>query len=122
MSGKRLTVFLGVVLAGMLGAGAALAGAGFLRSVDDLPIMDGLTEVPNATVMFDKPGGRIVEAYATGRGIRSADVLKFYAGTLPQLGWRQVSDTEYQRETERLKLTITQNDDKLTLRFDIAPR
>ena len=130
MTGKRFARIGGLLLAGMLAVvpaatltvAAGLAGPRFLQSVDDLPIMDGLTEVANATVVFDKPGGRIVEAYATGRGLSTAEVLKFYAGTLPQLGWQRLSETEYQRESERLKLTVTRSEDKLTLRYDIAPR
>ena len=54
-------------------------------------------------VVFDSPGGRIVDAYATGDVSQSA-VRDFYAATLPQLGWRALSVGVYQRENEILKV------------------
>ena len=61
--------------------------AGYIADVADLPLMDGLREVAQAGMAFDKPSGRIVEAYAHGAVMIQA-VRRFYRETLPQLGWR----------------------------------
>src|SRR3990172_1683590 len=74
----------------------------FVAGVEDLPLMPGLVEIGDAGVVFDKPGGRIVEAYAEGK-TRRAEVIAFYGQTLPQLGWRAAGATIYRREGERLE-------------------
>ena len=58
---------------------------GFIEQVTDLPLMPGLSELRGAGVVFDKPDGRIVEAYAEG-GVDREAVLDFYYNTLPELG------------------------------------
>ncbi|MHA1600131.1 MAG: hypothetical protein ACTSW2_04835 [Alphaproteobacteria bacterium] len=92
----------------------------FVAGVEDLPLMPGLAEVRDAGVVFDKPGGRIVEAYAEGSVGRS-EVIGFYQQTLPQLGWRALGDTTYQREGERLEIVILGGDGDLVVRFTLQP-
>lgn len=111
-----LTVF---ALTLLLGAPPARA-EGFLSAYEDLPLPPGLTEVPGSGLAFDSPSGRIVEAYAHG-GIKAADALKFYAATLPQLGWTREGDRVYRREAEVLRLETTQDRAGLTLRFTVSP-
>jgi hypothetical protein len=101
--------------------GPALAWAGpFLSAYEDLPLAPGLTEAEGSGVSFDSPSGRIVEAYAHGVA-KAADILKFYAATLPQLGWTRESDRVYRRETEVLRLETTHDRAGTTLRFTISP-
>jgi hypothetical protein len=99
----------------------ALAADAFLKAAADLPLMPGLAEVEGAGVLFDKPDGRIVEAYAFGE-VAAAAVRRFYAETLPQLGWRARGGMNFEREGERLTLTLGGRDGALTVRFDIVPR
>lgn len=135
------------LLAGALAAGAALAwtlgtaalaspparaaeeGAGaaqpFVAGFEDLPLMPGLTQIPDAGVVFDTPSGRIVEAYAEGPVARE-EVTAFYARTLPQLGWEPAGEARYRREGELLRLEFTeaggaQPGASLTVRFYMAP-
>src|SRR5689334_6805677 len=61
----------------------------FVAGIGDLPLMPGLSPVPEQDVVFDKPAGRIVQAVARGP-VKPADVSRFYAETVPQLGWRAV--------------------------------
>lgn len=104
--------------------GVSLAGSAqtFIAGTEDIPLMPGLVEVVGAGLVFDKPDGRIVEAYAEGRGLASVQVLGFYRQTLPQLGWKPISDLQYQREGEDLRLSISTESNRLVVRFDIAPR
>ena len=107
----------------MLFAPAPVARAdadAFVAGIEDLPLMPGLAEVRDAGVVFDKPGGRIVEAYAEG-AVRRAEVIGFYRQTLPQLGWQSAGDTAYRREGERLEIVILGDDGELVVRFTLQP-
>ncbi len=104
----------------ILALSAARADGGFLSAVNDLPLMPGLAEVADATMMFDAPQGRIVEAYATG-ALEPGAVTKFYADTLPQLGWTPAGDG-YERDGERLVIDFpAASAGEVTCRFTLAP-
>jgi hypothetical protein len=111
-------------------AAAALCGSAraqtpatgaFLSVIDDVPLMPGLTERTEAAVVFDKPEGRIVETEAAGRLSRAA-VLKFYAASLPQLGWRARGDGRFLRDREELVLSFAGGGGgALVVRFTLSP-
>jgi hypothetical protein len=106
-------------------AGFALAQeqAGFFSNMDDLPVMSGLTEVVEAGMVFDSSAGRIVEAFATGR-VAEAEIIRFYAETLPQLGWAPSSRTTYSRDGEVLTLELQPPPaagQPLGVRFSLSP-
>jgi hypothetical protein len=105
-----LTIFVG-------GAGAQ----SFFSALPDLPLMPGLTETPEAGMRFDTAKGRIVESFATGQG-SVAEAVRFYAETLPQLGWTATGPGDFAREDEVLRIEAVENSQGLTLRFAIAPR
>jgi hypothetical protein len=117
---------LALMLAGAAPLPFAMAASGpaspvFLSNLDDIPLMAGLTERKDLAVSFDKPEGRIVEAQAEGR--LSADaVTKFYAATLPQLGWRLQGANNFMRESEELRLTVATVNQRLIVRFALSPR
>jgi hypothetical protein len=96
------------------------ATGSFLAGLDDLPLTPGLREIKDAGVVFDKPEGRIVEAYAEGR-LSVAKVRSFYAATLPQLGWRAEGPGRYRREGEVLSIGIRAAGKGLTVRFFLSP-
>ncbi|MFN4164898.1 MAG: hypothetical protein ACK4FJ_11020 [Ferrovibrio sp.] len=82
--------------------------------------MPGLAESPDAATVFDKPSGRIAHTEAKGK-VSVAAVRKFYADTLPQLGWQNIGPEHYRRETEQLRLSVTGRDGALTVRFELLP-
>jgi len=97
-----------IILLGWLLGWATMAHADdtrFLSVIDDLPLMAGLAEHPDAALVFDGPTGRIVETYASGQ-LSAEAVTGFYAATLPQLGWQPQSGGGYRRDNEILKLEI----------------
>ena len=98
-----------------------LADNAFVAGISDLPLMPGLTEVAGTSTVFDKPSGRIVEAYATGKGTIE-DLVKFYTATLPQLGWHRTGDLYFERGKEQLLLTPVEDEGRLTVRFNLSPR
>ena len=127
MTGKRFSrgsgdVFVRLLILVLLTAPAAaqLAGA-FVSGTEDLPLMAGLVESPEAGLVFDKPEGRIVEAWASGAVERGA-VEAFYAETLPALGWIPAGALEFTREDEALRITITEEGGAVTVRFSLSPK
>ena len=100
---------------------AAADAPAYIDRIPDLPLMTGLREVPDAGVTFDKPSGRIVEAFAHGEVARAA-VRSFYRETLPQLGWTRTAPGTFAREGERLTLDYLGGDGDLTVRFTLQPR
>ncbi len=105
---------------GQAPGGASGAKGSFLKGLDDLPLTPGLREIKDAGVVFDKPEGRIVEAYAEGR-LSVAKVRSFYAATLPQLGWRAEGAGRYRREGEVLSIGFRATGKGLTVRFSLSP-
>ncbi len=122
MSRRAQPIFRVVCLAAALLAAATVCRAGeFLAGFDDLPVMPGLAPVKEAGIVFDTPAGRIVEGYAAGAVARDA-VRRFYAKTLPQLGWAKKSKKEFRREGEKLTIDFKGKDGALTVRFTLSPK
>ena len=115
-------LLMAAVLSMVVFSGASIAGEdpAFVAGVADLPLMPGLAEVPEAGVVFDKPSGRIVEAYAQGPVSRAA-VTRFYLSTLPNLGWRAKAESVFRREGEELRLGFMGDDGALVVRFTLQP-
>jgi hypothetical protein len=62
------------------------------------PLAEGLVELPEAGIVFDKPQGRIVQMTAThSRQITQEKLIAFYSHSLPNLGW-QAHDAEQARQ------------------------
>lgn len=122
LAGLVILLGLGTVsLPPSLSAAATATQAVFLSNLDDIPLMPGLAERKDLAVSFDKPEGRIVEAYAEG-SLTPAAVSKFYASTLPQLGWRSQGNNRFAREGEELILNFTTAAKKLTVQFSLSPK
>jgi phosphotransferase system glucose/maltose/N-acetylglucosamine-specific IIC component len=117
-----MNLYRAAILAVGLTFAATVANAQiFLAAAVDVPLMSGLTEVEGLGVVFDKPNGRIVEAYAVG-SLTAALVEEYYSASLPQFGWQPQGERLFERQGERLRLTIGGHDGALTVRFDITPR
>ena len=110
-----------LVSAFALFAATVEAAEGYLAGIPDLPLMPGLQEVPDSGLVFDKPEGRIVEAYAAGETTPQA-VAAFYDQTLPQLGWRREKPGSYLREGERLSLDVESGAQGVTVLFRLFPQ
>ena len=123
---RRFTFLAAVLFTVQMGcwglAAAARDGVAFVSGIEDLPLMDGLREAEEESMVFDTVAGRIVESYASG-AVTRRQVLEFYASTLPQLGWRRRGETTFQRENEILKLefSTTAANPALTVRFALSP-
>jgi hypothetical protein len=108
------------IVAAWLFLTASAAAGEFLAGFDDLPVMPGLSAVDGAGIVFDTPGGRIIEGYAAGP-LTQEEVSGFYEKTLPQLGWKHVAKNEFRREDEHLKIDFQSAEKALTVRFTLSP-
>jgi len=119
-AGRWIRYSLAAVAIACLAAATGNAGDAFLPAFGDLPLMDGLAPVADSETVFDTPDGRIVEAYAAGTVSRDR-AERFYATTLPQLGWRRQTAYVFRREDETLTIEFRQKGKTLTVRFMLAP-
>lgn len=90
--------------------------ASYLEALPDLPLMAGVTEVSEQGVLFDTPGGRLVEALAGG-AVGAAEVVNFYRLSLPQLGWRE----DLERKSKGDKKNLVFRRDGEILRIEVTP-
>ena len=112
------SLVLSPALTGDLAAGGDAAV--FLSAIEDVPLMAGLTEDEAAALDFDKPDGRLVEAYAYGDVTRQ-DAAEFYAAVMPEFGWRQIGEQIYSREGETLRIYLSAEEQSLLIRFVLSP-
>jgi hypothetical protein len=115
---RRLLPLPLLALALMLGG--ARAASEYVPGTEDVPLMPGLSSVADAGLLFDQPQGRIVQASAKG-AVKRADVLAFYASSLPALGWKADSKQRFEREGELLSLDFSGPDGNLVVGFTLAP-
>jgi hypothetical protein len=90
----------------------------FFETLYDVPIMEGLTEIPDMAMTFDKPNGRISQAGAVMEDVSQARVQDFYDKVLVQLGWKPAGENTYIREGEQLLISY---DAGKTVKFLLKP-
>lgn len=127
---KKLLISLAALC--MLGlAVPQVLAEGFSTVIEDLPIMDGMTEREDLVVVFDTPEGRIVET-TLETAVGPQQVLTYYRRTLTQLGWKPVGTSEkfYLREKESMSIDVQRNpaadaygaQNSYIVTFKISPR
>jgi hypothetical protein len=94
----------------------------FLKTMTDIPLMKGMIEVENDSIVFDKPSGRIVESAAKTRELNKEDIMEFYSRALPQLGWQKTGEGCYIRDGEKLNISVIAGPQNSTVRFMVTPR
>ncbi len=95
----------------------------FLRAIDDVPLVAGLTEKPEP-VVFESDQGRVVQTVAEGQ-VGATEISAFYIATLPSLGWKQADDQAglaFARENERLTIHIREprSSDPVRVQFELV--
>lgn len=122
----RVSVCFVFALMALLVAPMAANAESFLSAAPDIPLADGLVEVPDGVLVFDKPQGRIVQLTAarqgTATGAQTDAIADFYRATLPNLGWAFSAESEsvltFTGQAEILRLTFTSD----LVIFDVTPR
>lgn len=114
---------VGIVFALALMCLAPMAAArSFLSAIGDVPLAEGLQELPDAGFVFDKPQGRIVQLTASHEtGVTQQAIRAFYQNSLPNLGWQPRESgpalLTFSRRGEILRLTFTAD----LVIFDLTP-
>jgi len=97
-----------------------------------IPLMAGLEEQAEESLLFDSPEGRIINAAATGK-VMGADVYQFYLMVLPSLGWQVVPENnsscsngvelclEALREDEKIILNIENKNNTSVVTYSLSP-
>jgi hypothetical protein len=94
----------------------------FFMSLEDIPLMEGLEELEDQTLSFDKPEGRIIESLALMRGVSRQQVLSYYRQALPHFGWQVMEGgTMFFRGKEYLDLTFHQKDGISVVKIMVKP-
>ena len=90
---------------------------------EDVPLMPVTSPRSRARCWFStSPKAASSKSAASGAVARN-DVTRFYAQSLPQLGWRRMgAGTSWQREGERLRVNFRGTDGALTVNFTLSPR
>lgn len=129
MNIKRVALYIGIMAQVVMGLGwmppahaQTSQPAQFFSVIPDMPIMAGLTELPDQGVAFDKPEGRIIESVAAIESGTQDTVKKYYDSVLPQLGWAKLQEGVYVRQAERLQLSFEANEGRKFLRVMLAPQ
>jgi hypothetical protein len=90
-------------------------------NLNDIPVMQGMEELPDHTLIFDKPGGRIIESAMVAQNLDRETIESFYDRTLPQLGWIRTDRQTYIRRNEKLSMTIEEEDNYRILFLRVEP-
>lgn len=119
---RRLTALFPALLILLTLALTPPAHAAFVPGTEDVPLAPGLTASADDALVFDNPTGRIVQAQASGSADADA-VTRFYAQTLPQLGWSRGKDGRWTRGDEVLDIAIAMDapSRRLSVRFQLSP-
>jgi len=121
-----LIVVLAAFIAGFQPAAAAddASVPSFFHDLSDIPLPPGFAELPDESLSFDKPEGRIVEAVAAAPAVdyTPASIRLFYSQTLPSLGWKAAGNDSYARQDESLHLATESRENSLILRLRVMPR
>jgi hypothetical protein len=80
----------------------------YVDGFEAVPVMPGLSQSPEGSIVFDKPEGRILQAALSGH-VDAAHAFEYYGRTLHSLGWQMRSSASpnlviFERETEQLSL------------------
>ncbi len=93
----------------------------FFNTLNDVPVMPGLRELPDESLNFDKPEGRLMAVTAISETVKPEAIRRFYSQTLPQLGWTPQPDGSFLRDRERLKLNIEAPEGVSVVRLQVGP-
>lgn len=102
-----------------------IADAPLVAGVEGVPLMPGLAEAPDLTVIFDKPQGRIIDATAFGN-VGLAEAYAYYRSALAETGWapllRKVVDgILVVRGEEVLHVRLRREGPGIAVHFSLSP-
>lgn len=98
------------------------AKAVFFEALPDIPVMPGFQDMTQSILVFDKPGGQVVEASAWSTHVSADEVIGYYDQALSPLGWVRSGTGVYGRGGDVLRLEITKMAAGTILKVTVMPR
>lgn len=93
----------------------------FFSALKDVPLMEGLSELPERAVVFDKPEGQIVEVVAYVGGVSRDALVQFYDAALPQFGWSKTTQGVFFRRNEFLEISFGRIGEQEIVKIMVRP-
>lgn len=113
----RILVFLFCLFLAM-----PVSAQGFFAGLPDIPLMQGLEEIEDGALSYDKPEGRILVGVArVDDSISEKQVQAYYAESLPEFGWHALGAFSYIRGMEKLEIVVQNSGDEKILEITISP-
>jgi hypothetical protein len=114
---KTIVLFIFLILVSFQALAATTA---YSSTLDDLPLMQGMSERPEDTIVFDNPGGRIME-FSAETAEQAPAIRDFYQRALPPLGWKPAGASQFVRDKEMLKIEFDKKGEGTIVRFAVTP-
>ena len=92
----------------------------FLPGTEDIPLMDGLTQVEE-TASFDNPAERMVLVEAQTK-LPPKKVSQFYKETLTNLGWTEKKTNTFERGNDSFSIDIISSEKTSQIQFRLSQR
>ncbi len=134
MSGKAITKMsikvcacVAILLSHIGGAASVYAAQSemplpqFFSALKDVPLMQGLSELPEHAVVFDKPEGQIVEVVAYMGTVSRDALVQFYDVALPQFGWSKTTQGVFFRRNEFLAISFERIGEREIVKIMVRP-
>lgn len=97
----------------------------FIEGLEDVPLMNGMEQLPNDNISFGNEDSRLVETLLTSNKYGFKKTAAFYKNTLPQMGWQyqgmRGQTLVFEREGEVLELS-KESDKPLTVRLTVKSK
>lgn len=86
----------------------SFAQASFIEGLEDVPLLEGMKQLPSDTISFGNEESRLVEVLLTSNTLSFKTAGTFYQNTLPQMGWifqgKRGQTLVFEREGEVLEV------------------
>ncbi len=120
-----LRVFLILTFILTLNSQEVRAKNSFFETLYDVPVLLDLKEIPEESLSFDKPSGRIASASAYSEFSSESDILSRYNIALFEMGWQNQKRGVYIRKNELLIISFEKSNTSqgypLIIRFHSEP-
>lgn len=94
----------------------------FFSALENIPLMENMSELEELNISYDTANGRILESYALANDYTQTELLQFYGQVLPQFGWMRLTESVFERGRERLSLEFeSSHEDDLFLKISVQP-
>lgn len=111
-----------VILVVCSGTAGVASTTQFFQGLPDIPVAAGVRPLPEGAIVFEKPGGRIVQLICTIDTPNSeTEILDFYRQALPAFGWVPRSTHSYNRDGETLSFVFRTENRQTYMDISVSP-